>query len=150
MIPFKLIMLGMPLEDSMGLDVSEKTVYRNQYGIDALIDLSVKLVGKQVSCMLVSAEWNDTNLQRRVAKHFPIDTKLPADYVLSAFNGVRITPSDCIGLLNHRRQMMTDLPRVVLVDWLDFSDMLDYRTLDIYGKRNNVSVICVKQLPYAY
>ena len=45
MIPFKFIMLGMPLEDSMGLDVSEKTIYRNQYGIDALIDLSVKLVG---------------------------------------------------------------------------------------------------------
>ena len=150
MIPFKLIMLGMPLEDSMGLDVSEKTVYRNQYGIDALIDLSVKLVGKKVSCMLVSAEWNDTNLQRRVAKHFPLDTKLPADYVLSVFNKVRITPSDCIGLLNYRRQMITGFPRVVLVDWLDLSDMLDYRTLDIYGKRNNVSVICVKQLPYAY
>jgi hypothetical protein len=33
---------------------------------------------------------------------------------------------------------------------LDVSDMLDYRTLDIYGKRNNVSVICVKQLPYSY
>lgn len=147
MIPFKFIMLGMPLEDFMGLDVSEKTVYRNQSRIDALIDLFVKLVGKQISCMLVSAELGYTGLSRRVAKHFTLDTKVPATYVLSVFNGVRITPSECIGLLNHRRQMMTGLPRVVLVDGLDLSD---YRTLDIYGKRNNVSVICVKQLPYTY
>jgi hypothetical protein len=146
MIPFKLIPFGFRMGDC---GISE-TVYRNASGIDTMIGLAIKYVTANVPCMIISAELNERNLVRRVAKQYPIEQgqKPPTDFILYAFNDTGVTPQQCIDVLEHRKTVMGKLPRVVFVDWLDFKDFNDTRELDVYGKRNEVLIICKKQVPY--
>ena len=145
MIPFKFVTLGYRLCES---GISENTVYRNKSGIDTIIGMAVKYVTAGVPCMIISAELNESNLVRRVAKQYPIEQgqKPPTDFILYAFNDTGVTPQQCIDVLEHRKTVMGKLPRIVFMDWLDFNDV---RELDVYGKRNEVLIICKKQVPYS-
>ena len=145
MIPFKLILLGLRMGDC---GISENTVYRNKSGIDTIIGMAVKYVTACVPCMIISTELNESNLVRRVAKQYPIEQgqKSSTDLILYTFNDTGVTPRQCIDVLEHRKTVMGKLPRGVFVDWLDFNDV---RELDVYGKRNEVLIICKKQVPYS-
>ena len=147
MTPFKLIPFGFRMGDC---SISE-TVYRNASGIDTMIGLAIKYVTAKVPCMIISTELNESSLVRRVAKQFPIEQgqKYPADLILYSYNATVITPMQCMDVIEHRKTVMGNPPRVVFVDWLDFKDFNDARELDVYGKRNEVLIICKKQVPYS-
>ena len=147
MIPFKLIPLGFRMGDC---GISESTVYRNQSGIDTMIGMAIKYVTNNVPCMIISAELNVRNLVRRVAKQYPIEQgqRPPTNFILYAYPDTGVTPRQCIDVLEHRRACDGTLPRVVFVDWLAFKDYKDFRELDVYGKRNEVLIICKHQVPF--
>ena len=147
MTPFKLIPFGFRMGDC---GISE-TVYRNTSGIDTMIGLAIKYVTAKVPCMIISTELNESNLVRRVAKQYPIEQgqKSPVDLILYSYNATGITPMQCMDVIEHRKTVMGKPPRVVFVDWLDFKDFNDARELDGYGKRNEVLIICKKQVPYS-